>query len=145
MERVSLITTQSPDIVTGTMLLVSELPTNHQFVGEPLLCLHWLLQQSVPLCSHWSFTLPYLHWVTVIISSLKLFLLSLSVPVKWIQMAKHVHSLEQRKNSNITASYCLFPRRHFYNPKQPWLQPAHNYHNLGCFYCCQSYTGLDPK
>lgn len=140
MERVSIITTQSSDIVSGTMLLVSQLPTNHQFAGEPLPCLHWLLQQSVPLCSHWSFILPYMHWVTVIISSLKLLLVSVPVPVKWIEMAKHVHSLERLKNCNIAASYCLFHPRHFYNLKQPWLQLLHNYHNLGCFYCCKTVS-----
>lgn len=140
MERVTLITTQSSDIVTGTMLPVSEVPTNHQFAGEPLPCLPWLPQQPEPLCSHWSLTLPYLNWVMVIISSLKLLLLSLSVPVKCTQMAKYVHTLEQRKNNKIAASYCLFPPRHFYNPKQPWLQPARNYHNLGCFCCCQTVS-----
>lgn len=44
MERVSLITTYSFDIATGTTLLVSELPASHQFVREPLPCLHLLLQ-----------------------------------------------------------------------------------------------------
>lgn len=140
MERVSIITTQSSDTITGTMLLVSELAPNPQSTGEALPCVHWLPQQPVSWCSHWGFMLPYMHWVTVIIPSLKVFLLSLSVPVKWIQMAKHVHSLEWRKNSNTAASHCLFHPRQFYNPKQPWLQPAHSYHTLGCFYCCQTVS-----
>jgi len=44
MERVSLITTHNFDIITGTVVLVSELPPSHQFVCEPLPCLHLLLQ-----------------------------------------------------------------------------------------------------
>lgn len=44
MEIVSSITTHNFDIITGTMFLVDELPTSHQFVHEPLPCLHLLHQ-----------------------------------------------------------------------------------------------------
>lgn len=52
MERVSLITTHSFDIVTGT---------SHQFAHEQLPCLHLLLQEHMPLCSSRKFLLPYMH------------------------------------------------------------------------------------
>lgn len=52
METVSLITTHNFDIITRTMFLVDEVPTSHQFVHEPLPCLHLLRQQSASLCSY---------------------------------------------------------------------------------------------
>lgn len=52
MERVSLITTHSFDIVTGT---------THRFAREQLPRLHLLLQEHVPLCSSRKFLLPYMH------------------------------------------------------------------------------------